>query len=399
MRKASLLVLFLTVFIDLLGFGIVIPLLPYYARTYGATGLLAGSVLAVYSLMQFVFAPLWGGLSDRIGRRPVLLVSLTGSVLGYLLFAFTDSLLGLVFSRIVAGIAAANIGTAQAYIADITAPENRAKGMGMIGAAFGLGFIAGPPIGGLLYAVGTEQGLPGNRLPGLAAAGLSLAALSLAIFALRESHPPRKDAPKRLSRFDRNFWANIGGNRTLVIALPSLFLIVLAFAGMETTATLHGKDRFNLGPREIGYFFGFMGIIVALIQGTLIGRLSGWLGESKLVLIGSLSLMGGFALVPGVHRGGLLYGAAFLIAIGQGLCYPSLNAMVSRAAADTEQGATLGVSSSISALARIFGPLLGGAMYDAYASAGAFYAAALICALAAVLMFPMASGRVPARAE
>src|SRR5829696_8562463 len=167
MRRSSLLVLFLTVFIDLIGFGMVIPFLSFYAREYGASGVAVGAVVGIYSIMQFFFAPIWGRLSDRVGRRPVLLVSLTASFTGYLLFAFTHNLTVLFASRVIAGIGGANIGTAQAYIADSTTPENRAKGMGLIGAAFGLGFIPGPPLSGFLSHVGTSHGLAGNLLPGL----------------------------------------------------------------------------------------------------------------------------------------------------------------------------------------------------------------------------------------
>src|SRR5215210_3676635 len=166
MRRSSLLVLFLTVFIDLIGFGMVIPFLSYYAREYGASGIMVGAVVGVYSIMQFFFAPVWGRLSDRVGRRPVLLISLVASFTGYLLFAFTRSLGVLFASRVIAGVGGANIGTAQAYIADTTTHEDRAKGMGLIGAAFGMGFILGPPLSGFLSAIGTQRHLHGNLLPG-----------------------------------------------------------------------------------------------------------------------------------------------------------------------------------------------------------------------------------------
>ena len=171
MRKSSLFVLFLTVFIDLIGFGMVIPFLSFYAREYGASGVEVGAVVGIYSIMQFFFAPVWGKLSDRIGRRPVLLISLTASFTGYLLFAFANNLSLLFLSRFIAGAGGANIGTAQAYIADTTTHEDRARGMGLIGAAFGLGFILGPPMSALLAELGTKRGMAGNLLPGLVAAG------------------------------------------------------------------------------------------------------------------------------------------------------------------------------------------------------------------------------------
>src|SRR5437868_4807101 len=186
MRKASLLVLFLTVFIDLIGFGMVIPFLSFYAREYGASGVTVGAIVGVYSIMQFFFAPVWGRMSDRIGRRPVILISVTASCIGYLMFGLANSLALLFTSRVIAGVGGANIGTAQAYIADSTTPENRAKGMGLIGAAFGMGFILGPPLSGILSTVGIHHHLAGNLLPGLVAGSMSAIAFSIALFVLGE---------------------------------------------------------------------------------------------------------------------------------------------------------------------------------------------------------------------
>src|SRR3954447_3935203 len=166
MKKTSLLVLFLTVFIDLIGFGMVIPFLPFYAREYGASGITVGAVVGIYSIMQFFFAPVWGRLSDRIGRRPVIMISLAASCLGYLLFGFARSLAVLFVSRVIAGAGGANIGTAQAYITDVTTPEERARGMGLIGAAFGMGFILGPPLSGFLSTISIHHGHHGNLYPG-----------------------------------------------------------------------------------------------------------------------------------------------------------------------------------------------------------------------------------------
>ncbi|MGZ5493554.1 MAG: MFS transporter, partial [Thermoanaerobaculia bacterium] len=189
MKKASLFVLFLTVFIDLLGFGMVIPFLSFYAREYGASGVVVGAVVGVYSIMQFFFAPVWGRLSDRIGRRPVILASLAVSFTGYLLFAFSRSLTVLFISRLIAGVGGANISTAQAYITDVTSPQERARGMGLIGAAFGMGFILGPPLSAFLSSLGVSHHFHDNLLPGLAAAALSLTALTIALVVLEESRP------------------------------------------------------------------------------------------------------------------------------------------------------------------------------------------------------------------
>src|SRR5688500_3269637 len=257
MRRASLLVLFLTVFIDLIGFGMVIPFLSYYAREYGASGIAVGGVVGIYSIMQFFFAPVWGRLSDRVGRRPVLLISLTASFTGYLLFAFTRSLTVLFASRVIAGIGGANIGTAQAYIADSTSHENRAKGMGLIGAAFGLGFILGPPMSALLAELGTKHGMAGNLLPGLVAAGLSFTAFLVALSVLAESKPkdlvPRSAVPPQ---FDRKLWREIATHPLLASLMLALFLTLLAVAGMEVNVKLHGRRseerRVGKGERSGG---------------------------------------------------------------------------------------------------------------------------------------------------
>ncbi|HEX6160320.1 MAG TPA: MFS transporter [Thermoanaerobaculia bacterium] len=390
MRRASLLVLFLTVFIDLIGFGMVIPFLSFYAREYGASGVAVGAVVGVYSIMQFFFAPVWGRLSDRVGRRPVLLISLVASFTGYLLFAFTRSLTVLFVSRVIAGIGGANIGTAQAYIADATTPEGRAKGMGLIGAAFGLGFILGPPLSGILAEVGTSHGLPGNLLPGLVAAGLSFTAFLVALSVLTESKPPglvpRSGLPPQ---FDPRIWRHLGENKLLTALMSGLFLTLLAVAGMEVSVTIHGRERFDFGPRQMAYLFLFMGVIVAGIQGGLLGRLAKRFGEQGLIVIGAVAFTIGFTLVPLIWQVPLLYVVAFLIAIGQGLCYPSLTSLVSQAAPEAERGSMLGLAASVGSLARFIGPILSGFLYDLAQSAGAFWGGAVLMVIALVIAIRM----------
>jgi MFS transporter, DHA1 family, tetracycline resistance protein len=394
MRKASLAVLFLTVFIDLIGFGMVIPFLSFYAREYGASGIVVGAVVGVFSIMQFLFAPIWGRLSDRVGRRPVLLISLTASFTGYLLFAFTQSLTVLFLSRVIAGIGGANIGTAQAYIADSTTPDQRARGMGLIGAAFGLGFILGPPMSGILAEIGTRHGLPGNLLPGLVAAGLSFTAFMVALAVLPESKPPglvpRSGLPPQ---FDRRLWGEIFHSRLLGSIMAGLFLTLLAVAGMEISVTLLARDRFGFSQLDMAYFFLFMGVIVAGIQGGLIGRLVDKIGEKRVIIVGAAAFTLGFALVPSIWRVPLLYIAAFFIAIGQGLCYPALTALVSRVAPENERGSLLGLATSVGSMARFLGPLLAGFLYDLADAAGAFYGGALL--MAAALTIAVAVRKVP----
>jgi DHA1 family tetracycline resistance protein-like MFS transporter len=392
MRRTSLLVLFLTVFIDLIGFGMVIPFLPFYAREYGASGIAVGAVVGIYSIMQFFFAPIWGRLSDRIGRRPVLLISLTASLSGYALFAFARSFLVLLLSRLVAGIGGANIGTAQAYIADSTTPENRARGMGLIGAAFGMGFILGPPLSAILSTVGQHHGLAGNLLPGLAAAGMSLTALTVAFFVLGESKTTvgqiRSGIPPQ---FDPKIWRLVGSNPPLALILAALFLTLLAVAGMETSVTLHARDRFNFRQRDLAWFFIFMGLIVATIQGGLIGRLARALGERTLAAIGAGSFTLGLVLLPSIYRVPLLYAAAFFIAVGQGLTYPSLTSLVTRTTDPAQHGSILGIAAGIGSLARFVGPIIAGFLYDLFQARGAFYGGTVFVFLALLAILRLRS--------
>ncbi len=383
MKKTSLFVLFLTVFIDLIGFGMVIPFLSFYAREYGASGVIVGAVVGVYSIMQFFCAPVWGRLSDRIGRRPVILISLAASCTGYVLFALSRNL-GLLFaSRIIAGAGGANIGTAQAYITDITTPEERARGMGLIGAAFGMGFILGPPLSGFLSTISIHRGYHGNLLPGLVAAALSFIALTVAFIVLAESKPP--DTVPRSSvppQFDRRIWGNVMQHAVLAATMSALFLTLLAVSGMETSVTLHARDRFHFRQIDLAYFFLFMGVIVAVIQGVLIGKLAKQVGERKLILIGALSFTIAFVAAPAIWRVPLLYGVAFFIAIGQGLTYPSLTSLISKAAPENERGSILGLATSVGSLARFLGPIVSGFLYDIDGARGAFYGAAVLTLIA-----------------
>jgi MFS family permease len=389
-RKASLAVLFLIVFIDLIGFGMVIPFLSFYASEYGANGTTVGAVVGIYSIMQFFFAPIWGRLSDRIGRRPVILISLTASCLGYFLFGIARHLWVLFASRIIAGAGGANIGTAQAYIADTTTSEERAKGMGLIGAAFGMGFILGPPLSGILSSVGLHHHLAGNLLPGMTAAGLSLTALVIAMLVLVESKPadlkPRSGIPPQ---FDKRIWAALGHRKVLALIMLMLFLTLLSVAGMETSVTLHAKQRFHFEQIDLAYFFLFMGVVVATIQGGLIGKLARAWGEKTLIAIGTASYTLGLALVPEVWRVPLLYVVAFFISIGTGLCYPSLTSLVTKTTPRDEHGSMLGIATAVGSLARFIGPILMGFFYDLAQARGAFFGGAALTGAAFILALSM----------
>jgi multidrug resistance protein len=357
MKRSPLLIIFVTVFIDLIGFGIVIPVLPYYAEgtKFGATPSQVGLLFASYSVMQLIFAPVLGRLSDKYGRRPILLISLLGTSVGFLILGFATTLWMLFVGRIIDGISGGNISTAQAYIADITTKENRAKGMGLIGAAFGLGFVFGPAIGGILSRWGIN-------VPFLFAGGLAFLNAILLYFALPETVTP--DHPARTSAAAGRGWQQLIGalrNPQLGFVLTIYFLSIVAFSIMTATFSLFMMFRLGYDAFHNGWVFAFVGIISAIIQGGLIGKLVKRFGEPLLVIIGGLLFSASLLAIPFVTAAtGLLailtLGAA--TAIGQALSAPSLSSLASKSAGASEQGGVLGVMQSVASLARAVGPSL-----------------------------------------
>ncbi len=356
MKRSPLLVIFVTVFIDLVGFGIVIPVLPYYVEgtKFNATPRTVGILFASYSVMQLIFSPILSRLSDRYGRRPILFFSLLGTSLGFLILGFATTLWMLFLGRIIDGITGGNISTAQAYIADVTTPENRAKGMGLIGAAFGLGFTFGPAIGGILSRWGIG-------VPFFFAAALALANAVLLYFTLLETVTP--DHPARASSATGR-WSQLAQaikQPRLTYVLVIYFLFVVAFSIMTTSFALFTMYRFGFDPLHNGYFFMYVGIIGAVIQGGLIGRLVKLFGEMPLVLAGALLFAVSLFAIPLTGQGTglavlLLIGGAF--AVGNSLATPSLQALASRGVGGGEQGGLFGVIQSVASLARVVGPVL-----------------------------------------
>jgi MFS transporter, DHA1 family, tetracycline resistance protein len=388
MRKPSVLVIFLTVFIDLIGFGIVLPMLPIYAKEFGASGLVLGVIIASFSAMQFLFAPVWGRLSDRIGRRPVLLASTAMAALSYAGFAIGSGLEGhkaallvVLVSRVMAGLCGANVTVAQAYIADITPPEDRSRKMGLIGMAFGLGFIFGPVIG----AVSIKSfGMTG---PGWAACALCAANFLLALFILPESWRPTSEHVA-----GRPHWAQI--RHTLAqpgvgLLIGVFFLATFCFTCYETTLGLLIMRNFGLNiamehddraKMTVGVLFAFSGIIGAVVQGGMIGRLVKRFGEPKLIAVSlvltALSLLP-MPFVKGtepltwkvlVSSGGgpwlMMLCLLALLSIGAGLTRPPLFGLLSRLTPPHEQGVTIGVAQSMGSLARIVGPIFTAVLFD-----------------------------------
>jgi DHA1 family tetracycline resistance protein-like MFS transporter len=360
-RKPALGIIFLTVFIDLVGFGMIIPIVGLYGQEFKATAFQLGVLGALYSLMQFLFSPFWGRLSDKYGRRPILLISLLGSALSYWMFGLAQSVSVLMISRALAGSFGANISAAQAYIADITTPENRAKGMGMIGAAFGLGFILGPPLGGLA----AHHSL---SLPGYIAAGICGLNFALAIFLLPESLPKEK---RRVNPGQRWQWNPLNGamlkkamqEPLLPGLLLILFSITFAFTQVEQTFSLLFKVKFSLdtshAAQTTGWVLMWLGLLIAIVQGGLIGPLTKKLGERNLLLMGLGFYALGISLLPVFSNLPAFMMIMVPLALGSGLVNPSLSALISKQAASHEQGETLGLAQSIGSLARTLGPFLG----------------------------------------
>ena len=354
-------ILFLIVFIDLVGFGLVIPLLPFYAERFAASPLQMTMLFATYSLMSMITAPHWGRLSDRVGRRPVLMASMAAAALAYLGLAFATGLWVLFVARGFAGACAGNIAAAQAYIADLTPPEGRAKGMGMIGAAFGLGFIIGPVLGGI--TAGNDLATADLETPGLIAAGLSFAAFLGVIALLPESLAPGRSVSSR-SRIAAA--RNALGRPVLARLIAVFFLATLAFSGMETTFAWWAIAQFGWGPRSIGFVFFYVGLLSALMQGVLIGFLTRRFGEERLMLLGLASLLLGLLLLPFAGDLPRLIVALSLLAIGNGALAPSLNSLISQRAGAGEQGEVMGVAQSVGSLSRVLGPIVAGSLFGAF---------------------------------
>jgi DHA1 family tetracycline resistance protein-like MFS transporter len=355
MKRSPLIVIFTTVFIDLVGFGIVIPVLPFYAEgtAFNATPRMVGLLFASYSIMQLIFSPILGGLSDKHGRRPVLLLSIIGTGIGFLILGLATTVWMLFLGRILDGITGGNISTAQAYIADVTTTENRAKGMGMIGAAFGLGFIFGPAIGGILSRWGIH-------VPFFFAAALCFANALLLFFTLPETvtedHPAKNYAGGRSLR---QVALSLKQPR-LAFVLVIYFLFIVAFSIMTTSFSLYTMFRFGYDAQHTGYLFAYVGLIAVIIQGGLIGRLVKRFGELPLVIVGAFCFAISLFAVPFVGPaagglGALLIGGG-VFSMGNSLATPALTSLASKSVGAEQQGVVLGVTQSTASLARAVGP-------------------------------------------
>lgn len=380
MKRSPLLIIWTTVFIDLIGFGIVIPILPRYARDHGMEGPLLGAFLASYSAMQFIFAPILGAISDRVGRKPVLAVSLLGTAIASFAMAIASSTPGslwlLFAARTLDGITGANTSTAQAYIADVTAPEKRARALGLVGMAFGLGFVLGPAFGGLLAAIDIS-------LPFYAVGTMALVNTVLMLVRLPEPERHLSVAVEARSRFSRLREA-LRNPRTGLL-LVTFLLVTTAFAMLEATLSLLLADRFAYDAAQAAYVFAFLGLVMAAVQGGLVGRLTERVGERPLVVLGVV-LLGGSFLLLGLwlpSSVGLLLAVVAMLAAGIGLHNTAVLALVSRNAPPSTQGTSLGITQSVSSIGRIVGHFSGGALY-ALGTHAPYLAAAGIAAVGLV---------------
>jgi len=371
MSKPSVFIIFLTVFIDLIGFGIVLPLIPIFSRDFGASELLGGVIMASFSTMQFLCAPFWGRLSDRIGRRPVILIGLSGSTASYVVFGLACglqgeakeyALWGVLASRLLAGTMGANISVAQAYMADITPPERRSKSMGLIGMAFGLGFILGPFLGALSLS---WLGLAG---PGWVASGVCGLAFLFALVKLKESNIEHRERAERRPHFQQV--AHVLAMPQVGLLIMLFFLATFCFTTFETTLGWLVQNNFDLqtsraeDARTVSYLFAFAGFVGAMVQGGAIGRLVKLFGEKKLVVISLLLTGASLAPLPFAREWTPFLAVLGGLAVGSSLARPPIFGMISILAPEKEQGATIGVAQSAGSLARILGPIFAGAAFQ-----------------------------------
>lgn len=360
--RRPIIVIFVTIFIDMLGFGIIIPILPVFSKELGAENYQVGLIAMSYPIMNFLFAPFWGSLSDRYGRRPIILGSVLITTLAYGIFSQATSLWILLLSRTLSGIGSANLSVAQAYVADVTSPKERTKSMGLIGAAFGFGFIVGPTVGGYLKTLSTSGQVD---WVGYGATAICLVNLVLAYFFLPESLKTRNH--------DLKFNFKVISGIAKELRKPTIrelllinFIFITAFMMMQIAATLFWREKIGLSDIEMGYMFAFIGVLTVIVQAGLVGRMVKQFGEEKLLTIGSYLSIAGFASIPWVTADTFIpfeLIAFALLALANGCITPSITSLLSKSATPTEVGQVLGVNQSFGSLARAAGMALSGFMY------------------------------------
>ncbi|MBL4576601.1 MAG: MFS transporter [Opitutaceae bacterium] len=428
-KQLSLGVIFLTLYIDLIGFSIIFPLFPsildYYLGKEGSSGLL-GTILSfldqisqwlgsgdnftlvlfggflgsLYSLFQFIFAPIWGGLSDRLGRRGILLCTVFGTAISYLIWAVSGSFLLLILARLLGGMMSGNLSVATAAVADVTSKKNRAKGMGLIGAAFGLGFVTGPAIGGYFSGFNllnahpelARLGINPFSIPAFIAFGLSVLNLVWIYRRFTESLPPEKRAkPEPFA--SRSPLKRLGANHPLPVKTTNkvYFIFLLAFSGMEFTLSFLTVDRFSFGPREITWMFIFIGAVLIITQGGIVRRLVPAIGEKKTAFIGLCMTTFGFFILSYAPTIKFLYSGLAIMGMGSGLTTASLTALVSLYSSEETQGKSLGSFRSYGSLARVIGPIAASILFWWFGSHFSYALGALLMIIPATIALRLPS--------
>ena len=390
-RGGALTALLITVFIDMVGFGIIIPLTPFWAERFGAAPDTVTLLFATHPAFGLAFSFLWGWASDRWGRKPVLLLSLAGSVASFLWLAFADSLWMLFAARALGGIFGANVAVGQAYIADVTKEEDRARGLGLLGAAFGLGFVLGPAIGGIL--AGPDPANPDFRTPFMAAAAVSFAGVVFGLVFLTEPERRRSGQARYSPAAQLSGFAAILA--TPAVAVPILCFAMMGFAmgGLESTFAIWAERAVGWGPREAGYFFAYIGVLLILVQGGLVGPSVRRLGEARLAAPAIAAMALGIGMLPWSGTIPLIAVSGALIVLGYGLGQPALTALISRAAPGGAQGAILGASQSVQSLVRVFGPIVAGALFAAHGRDAPYLAGGAILAVACAVALTLVRKR------
>ncbi len=386
MRKSPLFVLFAAVLVDMVGFGIVLPLLPFYAESMGATPLQVTFLVASFSAMQLAAAPVWGRVSDRRGRRPLLVAGLFASAVSYLIFGLANALWLLLLSRMAAGAAGGTIAVAQAYVADSTAAERRAEGLGYLGAASGLGVMLGPAIGGFF----SQWGL---GVPGYVAAALCFVNGVAAMVLLPETSPARRQDGSSVEPVPLREWLRSFGRYPLSLLLSVYFLSISSFTAMTAILALYLERAFGIGAAGMGLLMTWAGFVTVVVRGLLLRRLVGAFGEARTLRLGVLLLIAamiGFPMIPGPWWSGVI---VTLYAFGAGTLFPSLASLVSRATDAGSQGSVLGGSQVVGGLGRVFGPLWAGYLFQQVGIASPFRAGALVLAGGLLLALRIPSAR------
>lgn len=381
MNRALALV-YATIFLDVLGLGVLIPILPYYVQEYRTDAMTVGFLSAAFSIAQFAASPFLGALSDRVGRRPVILFNILGSAFAYFLFGFANTLWLLMLARVLEGATGGSISTAQAYIADVTPPEDRMKRFGLIGAVFGLGFIIGPAFGGFLSTFGLA-------MPAFAAGTLCFLAAVFGYFMLPESLPLEKRATTAMRLADANPFLKIAqalSRDSIRAILLAIFVVNVSFSGLQSNFSLFTLKRFEMGPQDNAWIFVYIGALSIFMQGVVVRRLPKTINPVLTSITGLIGMAVGFLGISLSTERWHLFPAIAVMAFGNGLAAPMLTGLISRRVSDREQGTVLGSSQAILSSTRIVGPLFAGFVFDFLGTGSPYWTGSILALIAAAIV-------------